>query len=264
MQLLVSVRAGAEVEAALFGGADIVDAKEPSRGSMGPVSPDVLADIMARVPMDRAVSIALGDVACSDDVLAALSSVPRSSRKAPVYLKFGFAGVSSSDRVRLLLDTALVYSGTHLPSSRIVAVAYADTPVAGSAAAPLICRAAAIAGAAGMLIDTYAKDGRNLLTWMQPANLAELVASAHVEGLLVALAGGLGHEHLRDVIGAGPDIVGIRGAACVGGRGGQLCLTRVQELRCMVDDLASRCFPEVVVPGGCETPEAGRISGRSS
>src|SRR4051812_47948913 len=42
MELLVSVRSAKEVEAALAGGADIIDAKEPSRGSLGAVSPKVL------------------------------------------------------------------------------------------------------------------------------------------------------------------------------------------------------------------------------
>ena len=35
MRLLVSVRSAEEVSAALAGGADIIDAKEPERGSLG-------------------------------------------------------------------------------------------------------------------------------------------------------------------------------------------------------------------------------------
>ena len=50
MQLLVSVRSAAEVEAPLGGGADIIDAKEPDRGSLGPVPPATLAEILAPDP----------------------------------------------------------------------------------------------------------------------------------------------------------------------------------------------------------------------
>ena len=39
MRLLVSVRSAAEARAALSGGADIIDAKEPSLGSLGAVGP---------------------------------------------------------------------------------------------------------------------------------------------------------------------------------------------------------------------------------
>ena len=246
MQLLVSVRAAAEVEAALLGGADIVDAKEPSRGSMGVVSPAVLADILGQIPIDRPVSIALGDVTSPDGVLEALSGLPRSGRQAYTYLKLGFAGVPSPERVRALVETARLHSRRHLPLSRIVAVAYADAVPAGGADPLFICRAAATAGAAGLLIDTYVKDGRNLFTWIQPARLAALVARARAEGLLVAVAGGLGPEDLRNVIGAKPDIVGVRGAACIGGREGRLCSSRVQQLRCMLNDLASGPLQEAV------------------
>ena len=45
MRLLVSVRSAAEVAAALAGGADIIDAKEPSRGGLGAVDPEDLEAI---------------------------------------------------------------------------------------------------------------------------------------------------------------------------------------------------------------------------
>ena len=89
MQLLVSVRTAAEARIALAGGADIVDAKEPSRGSLGAVSPSVLRQICQRIPSERPVSVALGDVSTAAQVLQSISSVPRSRRTA-TYLKLGF------------------------------------------------------------------------------------------------------------------------------------------------------------------------------
>ena len=50
MRLLVSVRSAEEVAAALAGGADIIDAKEPARGSLGAVTATVLSAIAARTP----------------------------------------------------------------------------------------------------------------------------------------------------------------------------------------------------------------------
>jgi len=46
----VSVRSAGEVAAAVAGGADIVDAKEPTAGSLGPVSGRVLREIARCVP----------------------------------------------------------------------------------------------------------------------------------------------------------------------------------------------------------------------
>ena len=46
MRLLVSVRSEEEARAALAGGAEIIDAKEPSRGALGAVEIGVLREIV--------------------------------------------------------------------------------------------------------------------------------------------------------------------------------------------------------------------------
>ena len=50
MRLLVSVRSAEEAAAAVMGGADIVDAKEPALGSLGPVSRQYCAPSRRRCP----------------------------------------------------------------------------------------------------------------------------------------------------------------------------------------------------------------------
>ena len=45
MQLLVSVSSAVETSAALLGGADIIDAKDPLSGPLGAVTPAVFRDI---------------------------------------------------------------------------------------------------------------------------------------------------------------------------------------------------------------------------
>src|SRR5216110_1714211 len=61
MRLLVSVADAAEARAALGGGADIIDAKEPRHGALGAVAPEVLRTIRDAVGSRRPVSVALGD-----------------------------------------------------------------------------------------------------------------------------------------------------------------------------------------------------------
>jgi uncharacterized protein (UPF0264 family) len=56
-RLLVSVRSAVEARAARAGGCDLIDAKEPSRGPLGAVTPDVLAEV--RCP--RLVAVAYAD-----------------------------------------------------------------------------------------------------------------------------------------------------------------------------------------------------------
>ena len=66
MRLLVSVRNAAEAAAALAGGADIVDAKEPLNGALGPVGHGMLASITATIGGSAPVSAALGEFARDD------------------------------------------------------------------------------------------------------------------------------------------------------------------------------------------------------
>jgi uncharacterized protein (UPF0264 family) len=248
MQLLVSVRSADEVEAALSGGADIIDAKEPSRGSLGAVSTQVLREILDRIPADRIASIALGDIASSDDVRAAVVSLPLPRRQAPTYLKLGFAGVSSPEQVRTLLATGVAASQAHSTVTRVVAVAYADNALARALAPQFISQAAAVSGAAGVLVDTSTKDGRSLLTWMPPAALMSLIAKIRAAGLMSAVAGGLGLEDLAVVSAAGPHLLGVRGAACDGGREGRVSRARVYRLRCGLQEADSGFLQDVSAP----------------
>jgi (5-formylfuran-3-yl)methyl phosphate synthase len=245
MRLLVSVRSAAEATVALAGGADIIDAKEPSRGSLGPVSPDTLGQILDCIPVQYPVSAALGDVATEDDVRARIHATPRS--KHLTYLKLGFAGVSNPDAVRGILRAARDAAADR-GSRRIVAVAYADAIFARSAPPQLICRAAVEAGIAGILLDTYVKDGGNLLDWISPEQLMELIGSARTAGLLTAVAGGLGAEHLATVGEAEPDIVGFRGEVCTNGRRGDLAEYKIRFLRNLIAQLDSAFLQGAVQP----------------
>jgi uncharacterized protein (UPF0264 family) len=243
MQLLVSVRLPIEVESALHGGADIIDAKEPARGSLGAVAPAALAEIVERIPPHVDLSIALGDVSTSEDIWNAITRLPELAREGRVYLKLGFARVSSFERVRALLEAATRAARCHPASPGIVAVAYADSAFAGTIPPALVCRAAASASARGMLLDTYLKDRGNLFTWIRPTELSGLIARARWSGLLVAVAGSLTLEHLRAVGAARPDIVGVRGAACSGGREGVISLRKVRQLHDQLRHTSSEFIP---------------------
>ncbi|HKG33501.1 MAG TPA: (5-formylfuran-3-yl)methyl phosphate synthase, partial [Gemmatimonadales bacterium] len=193
MRLLASVRSAKEVEAAVSGGADIIDAKEPSRGSLGAISPEVFAQIQARVPLNLEMSAALGDVANSLGVRTSIAALPVVSRLARVYLKLGFSGVTSRRRLRTLLEVACAVAREATNgAARIIAVAYADNRQAGSADPEIVWDAAAAAGAAGVLIDTFSKERGQLFDLIQAERLQNLVAQARQAGLLTALAGGLG------------------------------------------------------------------------
>jgi len=230
MRLLVSVRAGDEVAAALAGGADIIDAKEPARGSLGPVSPEVLQAIAARMPAAVPLSVALGDFTEPDAVRLAVAGVKVPGRRAPTYVKLGFAGERSEAAVTSLVAAAVADAAATPLRPIVVPVAYADHENAGSPAPEDLLRAAMAAGSRAFLIDTCLKDGRALLEWIALERLRRLSADARSAGMLLAIAGSLDLAALDHLAGIA-DVIGVRGAACRGGREGSVEAALVRRVR---------------------------------
>ena len=228
MELLISVRTPSETATALAGGADIIDAKEPANGALGPVTPDILMAIDHSVPTDRPLSVALGDARSVAGVWAAMSALPLRLRRR-AYVKIGLAGVGAGPEARTLLAAAADAAASHPAAPRLIPVVYAEK--GGERLAREIRAEAARVGAAGVLVDTARTDGRTLLDWWPEARLSEWVRAVRGDGLQVALAGSLGLAELKRVVVLEPDVVGVRGAACAGGRSGPIEAARVRALR---------------------------------
>ena len=226
MRLLVSVRDAIEAKAALAGGADIIDAKEPFNGALGPVTPRTLLSITGAIAGAAAVSMALGDVG-RDDIFRGA----RAATSAGVaFVKIGFAGGQAG---AVMPDVASVGSVLHATS--LVAVAYADYEAADAPSPDELLAIAGQIGARGILLDTYDKTGPGLTTLMTDGALRGFVARAQSLGQFVALAGKLTAEDIDFAHDVGADIVGFRGAACDGGRSGVVNTARVRALRRQVD-----------------------------
>lgn len=237
MRLLVSVRSAEEARAALAGGAEIVDAKDPQRGALGAVELVVLREIVRAVSGMRPVSAALGDAGDAES-LAHLARA--AAEEGAAFVKVGFADVRELEAVRSRLSR--VMDGALLPEApcAVVAVAYADWHEVGAAAPSTVLAAAAAEGAMGVLVDTVRKDGAGLFRCLGRAALGSLVREAREHSLLVALAGRITLEDLAFAYEAGAEVVGVRGAACDLGRNGRVRESRVRELLAARDQLAGR------------------------
>jgi uncharacterized protein (UPF0264 family) len=224
MRLLVSVRDGDEAAAALAGGADIIDAKEPSAGALGAVTLPVLRGIVATVGGARLTTAALGDASDEAQIAATADAYARCGARL---VKLGFCGVSSRIRVTALVAAARDGAGER---AGVIATAYADARSIDTIDPFAVIDAAARSGAVGVLLDTADKRGPGLPGLMPPAILRSWVRSARAAGLLVALAGKLTADDLEFVRDLGADVAGVRGAACDHGRTGQIRVERVRGL----------------------------------
>src|SRR2546423_4005567 len=239
MRLLVSVRGSVEARAALAGGADVIDAKARARGALGPVQRDRLAAIRRAVGAARPVSAAVGDA--DDDARAAAAAA---AARGVAFVKLGFGGVTSEARARSLARAAR-RGAAWVPAW--VLGAYGDWRRASSLAPDRLVAVAVDAGAVGLLLDTARKDAP-LFAIEAPDAVAAWVAAVHAAGLFAALAGSLSGRDFATARALGAELVGVRGAACVGGRAGHVSQARVAALQRLVRAAPPPTLPLGVLP----------------
>jgi len=197
-RLLVSVRNRADARAALQGGADLIDIKEPARGALGMADNETIASITDAVNGSAPVSAALGE----------LHEQHAHTNAALRYVKLGLGNAPHDWRHRLA-ERAETY-GRH----RFIAVAYADHARVDAPSVQQVLEWAIAHRAAGLLIDSAVKDGRGLFDWCQQTQLAHVAKTTQRHGLMLALAGSLDEPGAARAAVCGADIIAVRGAAC--------------------------------------------------
>jgi hypothetical protein len=88
-----------------------------------------------------------------------------------------------------------------------------------------------IYGYAAFLIDTHEKNGATLLDHLSVIEIDALTCRCRNAGVPVALAGSLGLTEIEQLRGVNPDWIAVRGAACKGGRGGEVSFEQVRALK---------------------------------
>jgi uncharacterized protein (UPF0264 family) len=230
VRLLVSVATASEASAAASGGAHIVDAKNPSAGALGAVPLETFRSIAAVIGDSRPLTAALGD---AEDERSVERDSAAFAAAGAQWLKIGFAGIADARRAGSLIAAAV--RGADRGGSGVVAVAYADADGRSTLDATTLLPLAARSGARGLLIDTADKTGSGLRGLLTPQQLTTLIDEAHDAGLFVAVAGKLTADDLPFARECGADIVGVRGAACNGGRTSRIDVDRVRRLREICD-----------------------------
>jgi len=231
-RLLVSVRDATEARAALFGGVDILDIKEPARGPLGRADNQTIEQIIQVTNGQRPVTAALGELNEQDR-----QAIPAGL----THVKIGLAGEAAHpDWQNELQDR---FSGWPAP----VAVAYADHNKIGAPDLQAVLQWCETHRPVGLLVDTAFKDGSTLLDHLSPIVLAQVIERVRQMGLFIALAGSLKGDSLQQVVDLQPDIVAVRSAACKDGiRDNSIDSQRVAEIKSLL---------------GAHAPERGCFAG---
>lgn len=239
-QLLVSVRSAQEAEAALAGGCDILDVKEPSRGPLGMADRSVIAAV-AQVAARHG---ALCSAACGEAAAFAAANAFDNcdsgfeSPLSPVeFFKLGPAQLTQTANWQNDWRTAYRLAGNqfagsaeHSPSLRAsaVAVVYADWQQAAAPSPHTILDAVAATISdvdpdqprfVGVLIDTFDKSSGGLLDCLSVTELEDFADRLRTllptgQKLFLALAGKLSAADLGRLVSIRPDVIAVRSAAC--------------------------------------------------
>jgi uncharacterized protein (UPF0264 family) len=251
-KLLVSVRSASEAQAALAGGAAIIDVKEPSRGPLGRAPCSAWRRVRKEVPASVLVSVALGELNewwASEPV-----ALPRGCWSGIDFRKLGLANAGPDWRdcwrsLRERLDVEeTVRPGAPCGCPDWVAVVYLDW---GAARAPdpddVIQAAAEIENCRGVLFDTWDK---SRLIGYDPS-WARRIARVRKAGRFVALAGSLDVAAIRRLRPLEPDVFAVRGAACRG-----------EDRHAAIDPQRVARLVEAAGGGGTPEPRSAAGSGR--
>ena len=225
--LLVSVRSADEVEAALSGGADLIDVKEPTKGPLGMAEAEVVAAVVTKVKKRVPVSAALGEWSPEAITVAHWHLELKLD-----YVKWGLANYTPTPGWgEDILDTR-----RELPAGmEMVAVAYADWERAKSVPPAEIVKFAKRFRFKAFLLDTWNKDGKTLLDFLKPAAIAELLESVGRVGIKSAIGGSLRPEQVKQLKGVEPDWYAVRASACAGGkRDGAIDTARVKKWKAAI------------------------------
>ncbi len=199
-RLLVSVRDGHEASGARLAGADLIDAKDPSGGSLGALPVSVIRSIVAMLDGGAVTSAVAGDHAGNDDLVDAARVIATSGVS---FVKVGLRTAFATPRAIAGLGASLAGRG------RFIAVLFADEVAGEDLAGPL-----ANAGFAGAMIDTQDKTGGRLVDFMRLDRLAAFVGTCRGHGLICGLAGSLRIDDIVALAPLGADYLGFRGGLC--------------------------------------------------
>ncbi len=247
-RLLVSIRNADEARLARTAGVEWIDLKNPDGGSLGAA--------------DELTAIAVADELChfTDPVNSAgcvVSAAVGELRDVPLtaarylaqrfsLLKVGLSGL----RDREDWSPALVEFSNQLQTfgASLVPVIYADhehclapTPAqvietaeqcslaSNSVDSSALSATRTGVGSRYLLIDTFTKDGRRLLDWIDLPELEAIIERAAQTGRQVVLAGSLSQHDLPKLWNLPVAAIGVRGAVCAGDRRSEVCAQKLQQ-----------------------------------
>ncbi len=161
-----------EASAAIAGGADIIDVKNPKEGPLGANFPWVIKKIREMTPSNIKLSCTLGEV---PNLPGSISLAALGAASLGVdYIKVGLYGFKTAQEATFLLQNVNRAAKECNPKIKVVAAGYADAQRIGALDPMLIPEIASNAEVDVAMLDTAVKDGKNLFDFLLLFSLRNL------------------------------------------------------------------------------------------
>lgn len=225
VKVLISPMDSKEAIESIEGGADIIDVKNPSEGSLGASFPWIIREIKnMALKYGKQVSATIGDMEYKPGTasLAALGA----AQSGADYIKIGLFGPKNEEEAYNMLKPVVKSVKEFDKDKKLVAAAYADYYRINSIPPYMLPEVGEKAGVDGVMIDTAIKDGKTLFNHMEMDELYEFVKQSKFQppkrNIFCALAGGINADHIATLKDLNPDVVGVRTAVCKNGRNSRI------------------------------------------
>ena len=228
-RLLVSVTSATEAAIARENGADWIDLKNPSSGSLGAPTSTAARSVLEALSAFPRTSIALGELR-EIECLEPRALVASHAVRFPI-AKVGLSGLTQQHDWRHTYQQLV----RCVAPTRLVPVLYADGPRCDAVGVRDVIELIQANTPPFLLIDTYFKDGQRLLDWFHRDELKAIQEKLAPLGTRLVLAGSLQLTDLPLLLPLSPAAIAVRGAVCKGDRtaalSGELVRQWSQQLR---------------------------------
>ena len=196
---------------------DYIDCKNPLEGSLGANFPWVIKEMKKLIPpsSNQLLSATIGDFPYLPGS-ASLAALGAAYAGADI-IKVGLRGPKNEFEGINLMKNVVKAVKSFNKEIKVVAAGYADKiRMQESPHFLSIPTIASRSGANIAMLDTYIKDGKSILDFLNIAQLKEFTDKAKKLGLEVALAGNLMKDSILKIKQVNPDIIGVRSIVCEG------------------------------------------------
>jgi uncharacterized protein (UPF0264 family) len=221
MKLLISFKNSSEFDDNIIKGIDILDLKDPEKGSIGSWVSDDIKNVVKRFKKKIKISATIGDITSSKILLNKLTSFDDFGLD---YIKFAYFSKEISGLEKLINDIGKIKFKT-----KLVFVIFVDEPkILGFVDKNLDFLKKKKLNF--ILLDTFKKNNRDLTSYCESKYLDSFIKKCSIKKIKVGLAGRLRFEHIEELKILKPYLVGFRSAVCLDNKRNIICKSKLKNL----------------------------------